>query len=370
MKPIYRIGEQIELTKSAQSDELTPDVRRFISEVQAIDEIGDTPRRRDFILQLMKASKNVQSFIDDQSDHHNALNLIYPMLINMFNEGDPWVVRLVMDRIARSARVPHFMEYMLRNMDQKDFGSQHLMAMDELLKIPFSSYVADPKNFCGAVMLSVSDAMERGEMSDLVYTRAVNNHMFRDGKVPWWAVNWMRGELKKMGTGLQASTLLQQRIAENVNSDANMHIMPEEMASWIENRLQSEKAPPWLLQAVVSRFSNTGHVPHYAGSWVKEMIGRAVAAKTPLPEQIAEGIGKHLALAGDASYADAYVSMALEHGYATAEMESVYHEMLELHREAQSGGDSSIAKLHPDNYKLPRWFPPSAQAELNRRGTL
>ena len=368
MRPIYRIGEQAELTKSAQSEGRAPDVRRFLSEVQAIDEVGDTPRRRDFILRLMKASKNVQSFMDSQLDYYNSLKPIYPMLISMFNEGDPWMVRLVLDRIARSARVPHFMEYILRNMDKGDFGPQHLMVMDELLKMMFSSYAADPKNFSSAVIESVSGAMDRGEMSDLVYTRAVNDHMFRDGKVPWWARGGVGGELQKMSLGLQASGILQQRIAEMVNADANMHMMPEQIALWIESALKSGKAPPWLLHAVVTRFSNTGHVPHYASSWVKEMIGRAVAAKTPLPEQIAEGIGKHLALAGDASYADSYVSMALEHGYATEEMDRVYHEMLKLHRDARRSGDSAIAKLHPDNHKLPRWFPPSAQAELNRMG--
>ena len=98
------------------------------------------------------------------------------------------------------------------------------------------------------------------------------------------------------------------------------------------------------------------------------MVGRAVASKVPLPEQIAEGIGKHLALAGDASYADAYVSMALENGYATPEMERVYHEMLELHRDARRSDGSAIAELHPGNHKIPRWFPPTAQAELKGRG--
>jgi len=368
MRPIYRIGESVMLAKSAQSDGIAPDVRRFISEAQALEEVGDTPERRDFILRLMKASKNVQKFLDDQLDYHNALRPIYPILSKTFNEGEPWLVQLVVKHIASTARVPHFMEYMLKNVDEQEFGPPHLMVMDELLKMMFSTYAANPKNFSRVVMKSVSDAMEMGEMSELVYTRAVNDHMFRDGNVPWWARAWVRGELKKMGSGLQASGILQQRIAEMVNADGNMHVMPTEIASWIENSFQARQAPPWLVEAVAIRFSNTGHVPHYASSWVKEMVGRAVAAKTPLPEKIAEGIGRHLEVAGDASYADGYVSMALENGYATPEMERVYHEMLELHREARTSGGSAIAELHPDNHKLPKWFPPSAQAELNRRG--
>jgi hypothetical protein len=368
MRPIYRIGEAVMLAKSAQSDGITPDVRRFISEAQALEDVGDTPERRDFILRLMKASKNVQKFLDDQLDYYNSLKTIYPILTKTFNEGEPWMVQLVVNHIARTSRVPHFMEHMLKTVDEKDFGQPHLMVMDEMLKMMFSSYAADPKNFSRVVIKSVSDAMEMGQMSELVYTRAVNDHMFRDGNVPWWAREWVRGELKKMGSGLQASGILQQRISDMVNTDGNMHVMPEQIASWIENSFQSRQAPPWLVEAVASRFSNTGHVPHYASSWVKEMVGRAVAAKAPLPDKIAEGIGRHLEVAGDASYADEYVSMALENGYATPEMERVYHAMLELHREARTSGGSAIAELHPDNHKLPKWFPPSARAEVNRRG--
>lgn len=367
MRRLFTITDSTTISKWAQTERMKPDVSRFISEVKYLDnEGGDTPQRREFIVRLISASKNIRDYIVEELRDQFSLRPIRPMLIKAFNDGDPWAVKLIDDYTAVNGEPPYVVQLAMKRVGE--LGAHHMRAIDAWLihaatdGLKEVGWMEDDRGLQRKIEL----AFTNGSFSKELYDATVN-HMIASGEEPWWAGVWLDNVLRGASGGGETPQWLISMVTKEIRADARSHAMPEGVATWIDRSLRENHPPEWLVGAVAERFAETGHVPHYAAAWVKKMVEMAVSTGSPLPEAMADGIARHLAVAGDASYADPYVSMALERGFATEQMQRVYDEMLDLHIDARrlnNLDNSALGQLHKDNHQIPEWFPPSAKKRL------
>lgn len=365
MRSLFRIHRAQQMSKQAEGERLAPDVARFIKEVDLIGNGDDNPARKEFLYRLISASKNVQKFLEDGARGYALHKVVLQVLAQAFNDAHPWVVEWAVKGIRDEIWISRFLPLAFQDAAQaKSFGPQHMRVTEAVLSVS-ESLDTEEYEFLKPMRAEIIESMLSGSMPAKVYAAAASSIM-NDGECPWWASSWLMSELRKSGSGAESEVspwLIE--TAKSMIVSTNPHDRREDaVAAWLEGLLSTAHPPDWITRLLSERFAETGHVPNFAYGWLQRTIARAVASKTPLPDAFVHGIEIHLQTAGDASFADPYVAMALEHGYATPKIQETYDVMREIFVDhIRNPGISPLDNNHP----VPEWFPEQDRKTLNRQ---